>query len=175
MEGEKRRDIYRGYRHFPIQLRALSAHSKPPQTSLATRAEGMYPGDYLGRVWALRERMGRQSQSPDPKDSCNTTAMRNSTDVFTQREMEHRGLMKNQLNIARECKIKAGDGILNGKEKGRSIFSQGWLTSPCQLQQGWLACREMGIQKRNRAGKEGRSFLSCHCGPMPPNTRRLEN
>lgn len=39
--------------------------------------------------------------------------------------MEHRGLIKNQLDIGRECKIKMGDTyrISNREEKGRNMFS----------------------------------------------------
>lgn len=62
-----------------------------------------------GSLGTEREMTWTQSQSPDPKDSCHRATMLNSTEVFTQKEMKHRGLIKNQLDIARECKIKAGD------------------------------------------------------------------
>lgn len=70
---------------------------------------------------------------------------------------------------------KHTDRIANEEEKSRSSFSWGWLMSPPQLSQGWSARRRMGIQKCNRAWKEARSSLSCHCSPIPPNNRGLEN
>jgi len=47
--------------------------------------------------------------------------MPNGTDIFTQKGMEHRGFMKNQLDIAREGKIKAGTHTESIKWRGERL------------------------------------------------------
>ena len=110
MEGEKQHDMLQN-------LQRLQAFPSPTHGSKRTLQNPTEQPGCMGRRghrlrWGSlsteRERTWAQSQSPDPKDSCDRATTLNSTGIFTQKEMEHRGLIKNQLDIARECKTKVG-------------------------------------------------------------------
>lgn len=116
---------------------ALSAYPKTPQSSPVAWEKGVTncPGEF--RHWE-RER-GHEPRTclltpriPATEQQCWTAL------TFLHREeMEHRGLIKNQLDIGRECKIKMGThteyqmerrkaGICSPKASSHSHSSYHW-------------------------------------------------
>lgn len=129
--------IYRDYEHFLLQLVALSAHPKTPQSRPAVWAEGVT--DCPQGVWALRER------GHEPRASLLTArccATENDAEQHLHFYTERNGAQRPHKESIRYCKRMQNKGgahahrISKGEEKGRSIFSQGWLLSPPQLSQG---------------------------------------